>query len=161
MEAMYYNIKFVDKLSCFGAVLPNISTEDLRKILCEEYRFTYCINFNLVPNYKNEDILLQSQNSYRLSISNCYTNIIFNTEELLSNEIELFLNTPITILQTNEYLPDFIDFYTKNHDLMIRIMTKNNFDWGIFCDISAYNRDVEVFSKKEDNLTKIIKKLLI
>lgn len=153
-------LKYIDKLGCYWFLTDVLFSSNYKILLDDEFRFTYFLNFQLVSNYEFQDVVLKDFKPDILTISNCKTNLLFNTKDLLTNSNDEFLiKSPLTILQTNFLLPGYVDFAEKSKEICLSIFKKNKFDWGIYTELSAYSRVVEVCCENKVVANKLIKKL--
>ncbi len=143
-------LKFIPKAMSYWFKQPGLSTLLYKEILDRRFKFTYIINYELISNYELFNTKIENISPCMLLASNCRTNLLFDTEDLLGeNKFDFLMKKPLSILQTNCVLPEYINFSEKPLELCLNLLSKNKLDWGIYSELSLYTRDVEIYCKDE------------
>lgn len=153
-------IKYIPRLNCYSLIIECISCEDISRIISLDYKYFYFISYGLVSNFDEIEIKIPSKLDSKLVIQNCNTNLIFENSIQIKDSLKhiFFKNRPINLLEVNVKLPYYIDFNIKNTDLCLKLLTQNNIDWGLYVELSAYNRNTEFLSPKKTRLENLCKK---
>jgi hypothetical protein len=134
---------FLEKQNCFWTLINSVSTLNIKEIINPEYKFTYILNYNLISNHEFKKIDLRNGFINDSLFSNCYTNILMESNKIRFEDLDFLAKKPINLLQTNSLLPEYLNYNEMKLELFLNLINKKT-DWKYYIELSAYNRDTEI-----------------